>query len=167
MRFYTGIGSRETPIDLQQLMTNIAKALSNDNWCLRSGGADGADSAFETGADLKRIYLPWNGFNDKYADNRYYVVPQYNEEMVLDYHPDPYRLSKAGMKLMSRNTYQVLGDKLDNPSTMLICWTRDGKMSGGTAQAMRIAADFSVPIYNLHDENALTKLCNDFDLRLA
>ncbi len=167
MKYYTGIGSRETPLDLQTLMTQLAITLSSDNWVLRSGGAEGADSAFEAGASLKRIYLPWTGFNDKYADNRSYVVPEYNEEMVLDYHPAPYRLSKAGMKLMSRNSYQVLGDKLDNPSSFLVCWTSDGKMSGGTAQAMRIATDFRVPIYNLYHENDLTSLCKDFNINLA
>jgi hypothetical protein len=167
MRYYTGIGSRETPLDIQTLMTAIATALSNDNWVLRSGGADGADSAFEVGAKYRRIYLPWTGFNDKYADNYSYVVPPYNEEMVYDYHPSPERLSKAGLKLMSRNSYQVLGDNLDKPSEFLACWTSDGKMSGGTAQAMRIAYDHKVKIYNLYHSKDLTALCNDFNLQLA
>jgi hypothetical protein len=87
--------------------------------------------------------------------------------MVLDYHPAPYRLSKSGMKLMSRNSYQVLGDSLDNPSSFLVCWTSDGKMSGGTAQAMRIATDFRVPIYNLYHQTHLTALCKDFNINLA
>ena len=68
---------------------------------------------------------------------------------------------------MSRNSYQVLGDSLDNPSSFLVCWTSDGKMSGGTAQAMRIATDFRVPIYNLYHENDLITLCKDFNINLA
>lgn len=167
MKYYTGIGSRETPPDLQTLMTKIAFALANDNWILRSGGANGADEAFERSATYKRIYLPWAGFNNKYADNRSYIVPEYNEEMVLDYHPAPYRLSKAGMKLMSRNSYQVLGDNLDNPSSFLVCWTSDGKASGGTAQAMRIAKDYKIPIYNLFIDEDIDKLCKDFNFSVA
>jgi hypothetical protein len=68
---------------------------------------------------------------------------------------------------MSRNSYQVLGDTLSNPSSFLVCWTSDGKMSGGTAQAMRIAHDHGVKIYNLYHEKDLTAMCNDFNLTLA
>jgi hypothetical protein len=167
MKAYTGIGSRETPLDIQQLMTAIATALSKDNWVLRSGGADGADSAFEIGAQYRRIYLPWTGFNDKYADNYTYVVPPLNTELVFDYHLAPERLSRAGLQLMSRNSYQVLGDDLTSPSQFLVCWTSDGKASGGTGQAMRIAKDYRIPIYNLYYDKDLATLCNDFNFRLA
>lgn len=167
MRYYTGIGSRETPPDLQKLMTAIAIALSNDNWILRSGGADGADDAFERGATYKRIYLPWNGFNGRSVDNYSYVVPPYNAEMVHDYHPDADFLSPAGIKLMSRNSYQILGDNLDKPSEFVVCWTVNGRVKGGTAQAMRIAKDFNVPIYNLFREQDLDNLCKDFNFSIA
>jgi hypothetical protein len=167
MKYYTGIGSRETPLDLQKLMTNIANALSNDNWILRSGGAEGADNAFELGATYRRIYLPWDGFNNKYVDNYAYVVPPLNTEFVYDYHPAPTWLSKGGLQLMSRNSYQVLGDSLNSPSTFLVCWTSNGGISGGTSQALRIAKDFKVPIYNLYHEKDLNALCNDFNLSLA
>ena len=61
--YYAGIGSRETPKNKCRLMTKIAKILSG-KYTLRSGGADGADSAFEAGAgDNKQIFLPSNYFN--------------------------------------------------------------------------------------------------------
>jgi hypothetical protein len=167
MKYYTGIGSRSTPLDIQTLMTKIAIALAKDNWILRSGGAEGADGAFEAGALYKRIYLPWDGFNNKMVDNYSYVVPPYEEEMVYDYHPSPNNLSRAGLKLMSRNSYQVLGDDLDSASAFLVCWTSGGKLSGGTAQALRIASDYKVPIYNLFYEDQITALCNRFELQLA
>jgi predicted Rossmann fold nucleotide-binding protein DprA/Smf involved in DNA uptake len=43
---YAGIGSRETPKEVLKSMTNYAKELSATGWVLRSGGADGADTAF-------------------------------------------------------------------------------------------------------------------------
>ena len=167
MKYYTGIGSRETPLDLQKVMTDIAIALSNDNWILRSGGAEGADSAFEAGAKYKRIYLPWNNFNNRLVDNCSYVVPPYDEELVYDYHPEAEFLSPAALKLMSRNSYQVLGDDLTKPSSFLVCWTSFGKMKGGTAQAMRIANDYKVPIYNLYYDKHLDNLCKDFNFSIA
>jgi hypothetical protein len=50
LKYYAGIGSRETPSDVCSQMTELAKQLDAENWILRSGGAKGADSAFENGA---------------------------------------------------------------------------------------------------------------------
>lgn len=160
MKIYTGIGSRATPEKTIKQIKEISSALSKRGWLLRSGGAEGADQAFESASLRKRIYLPWNGFNGKYADNTSYIVPKYEPEYVWDYHPNPYRLSQGALKLMSRNTYQVLGDYLSNPlpSDMLICYTSDGKASGGTGQALRIASSFNIPIYNLFYEKDYERL---------
>lgn len=57
---YAGIGSRETPPDICAVMTQVAHILSAMGWRLNSGGAD---SAFEAGASLKDIFLPYKGFN--------------------------------------------------------------------------------------------------------
>jgi predicted Rossmann fold nucleotide-binding protein DprA/Smf involved in DNA uptake len=48
-KFYTGIGSREVPNDIQYLMQKIATKLESLGFTLRSGGASGSDSAFESG----------------------------------------------------------------------------------------------------------------------
>ena len=66
--YYTGIGARNTPDKVLDLFTNIAKYLATKDFTLRSGAANGADSAFEKGCDIsngsKEIYLPWRGFNN-------------------------------------------------------------------------------------------------------
>jgi predicted Rossmann fold nucleotide-binding protein DprA/Smf involved in DNA uptake len=47
-KYYAGIGSRETPKDICDIMTQLAIKLANNGWVLRSGGAKGADrSRFE------------------------------------------------------------------------------------------------------------------------
>ena len=48
-KIYTGIGSRNTPKEVLELMKTIGKYLGCLGYELRSGGADGADSAFESG----------------------------------------------------------------------------------------------------------------------
>lgn len=67
--FYTGVGSRETPRDVQAVMYKFAQKMALHGAVLRSGGADGADTAFELGCDKqqgkKEIYLPWQGFNGR------------------------------------------------------------------------------------------------------
>jgi len=149
MKYYAGIGSRKTPADIQQQMTLIARRLDSMGYCLRSGGANGADTAFELGATNKQIFLPWDGFNGRYADGRNYIVPPYNKSLVELFHPKPFSLSPAGQKLMNRNSYQVLGPTLEDPVDFVLCYTKDGKISGGTGQALRIAKHFNIPVFNM------------------
>ena len=157
-KYYAGIGSRETPKDVCLLMTAIAKRLASLGYTCNSGGADGADAAFERGAVINRqIFLPWDGFNGRNIQNLTklhgegsYLVPPFNEDLVRKYHPKPDALSDAGWKFMSRNSYQVLGKDLNTPVEFVLCWTKDGKVSGGTGQALRIAKDKGIRIFNFY-----------------
>lgn len=170
MKYYTGIGSRETPIDIQNLMTRLAITLANYNWILRSGGAEAADHAFEIGATKKEIYLPWDGFNNKYADGiSYLIIPETEQarEFVYDYHPSGLYLKPGPFKLMVRNTYQVLGADLRTPSEVVFCWTVDGKASGGTGQALRIAKDYKIRIVNLFHPHQLDEWLEEINIKLA
>lgn len=155
---YAGIGSRETPVSICNNMTEIASKLDNLGYILYSGGASGADEAFEKGARNKIIFLPWNGFNNKYSDNAQYIVPEYNEELIRKYHPKFSSLSSGALKLMSRNSYQVLGPDLKSQVDFIICWTKDGKASGGTGQALRIAKNYKIPVFNLKNDNSYSEL---------
>lgn len=49
--YYTGIGSRETPEEVLSLFTIVGEFLAKKGYILRSGGAKGADKAFEVGCD--------------------------------------------------------------------------------------------------------------------
>lgn len=158
---YAGIGSRETPSDICYTMTNIARKLDDIGLILHSGGAEGADVAFERGAFKKRIFLPWDGFNGKRIDGYSYIVPQYEESLTKKYHPGAHHLKPTALKFMSRNSYQVLGPDLQSPVDFVICWTKDGKASGGTGQALRIADAYNIPIFNLKRPNDL-KLFGQF-----
>lgn len=158
MKSYAGIGSRDTPREVCEYMTGVAKRLAKLGYTCNSGGALGADSAFEKGAVVNRqIFLPWDGFNSKFVANMNkfhntwnYSVPPFNEELVRAYHPKPSALSENGWKFMSRNSYQVLGPDLQSPVEFVLCWTKDGKMVGGTSQALRIAKAKNIPIFNFY-----------------
>lgn len=152
-KIYTGIGSRETPPEILEKMTQYARELSSLGYLLRSGGAPGADSAFESGATHKQIFLPWDGFNGKKKDDINYFVAPYRDDFVEKYHPKPSALSQAGRKLMSRNANQVLGYNFKKPTEFILCWTKDGKASGGTGFAIRMALDLGITVYNLKTMN--------------
>ena len=49
--YYAGIGSRETPGLMLGAFARIGEFLAKKGYTLRSGGADGADTAFEVGCD--------------------------------------------------------------------------------------------------------------------
>jgi predicted Rossmann fold nucleotide-binding protein DprA/Smf involved in DNA uptake len=46
---YTGIGSRKVPGSVFDKFVSIGSELGNLGFTLRSGGADGCDTAFESG----------------------------------------------------------------------------------------------------------------------
>ena len=52
-------------------------------------------------------------------------------------------------KFHARNCYQVLGKDLQSPSNFVLCWTPGGAVTGGTGQALRIAIDRGIPVFNM------------------
>lgn len=160
MKYYAGIGSRETPANILVLMEKVARRLRALGYTLRSGGAAGADSAFENGADSnKEIFLPWSGYNG----NRSVLAGTFSkEEMMLaeKFHPNWQACSQGARKLHARNVQIILGQNGGNPVDFVICWTRDGLASGGTGQAIRIANSYGIPIFNLFKNGSLKDLAN-------
>jgi hypothetical protein len=153
MKYYSGVGSRGTPPEILDFMTDIAHFLSETGYILRSGGAPGADTAFEAGVPdpaKKEIYLPWKDFNGN-GSSRFRVTDE-ALKLASEFHPAWDKLSYGARKLMGRNGYQVLGFRLLDPVEFVVCWTKGGKETGGTAQAIKIAKSRRIPVYNLFFE---------------
>ena len=150
MKYYAGIGSRETPEVILSLMTQMAHHLARNGYILRSGGAQGADKAFEVGCDLakgdKEIYLPWRKFQE--SDSKLVVQEDRAYEIAEKFHPYWHNLSQGAKKLQARNSHQVLGADLKTPSEFVICYTKGGKGAGGTGQAVRIASAYGIPVFD-------------------
>lgn len=155
-KFYTGIGSRNTPNDVCNSMTKLAQILYQYGYILRSGHADGADKAFESGAfEKKEIYIPWKSFDNSTSDM--YIIPDEAFEIAGQIHPAWDRCSDAVKKLHARNILQVLGQDLKTPSDFLLCWTHNAKIVGGTATAINLAKKHNVPVFNLADNYVYKK----------
>lgn len=137
---YAGIGSRETPQDILDKMTYIAKILNEKGYILRSGGAKGADTAFEIGAgENKEIFYSKDATKDSI-------------ELALKFHPNPEALKKKGdyaLGLMGRNMLIISGQNLDDDVDFVVCWTKDGLPLGGTGQALRYCESKGIEVYNL------------------
>lgn len=153
MKYYTGIGARSTPLETLKLMQTIGAVFAK-SWILRSGGANGADAAFESGAHSvdgpTEIFLPWKGFNNN-KSHLWIKDSIYTEasKIASEYHPAWHNCSQAVKKLHARNVQQILGENLDTPSQMVIAWTPNGEDVGGTATAIKLARKYNIPVYNL------------------
>lgn len=149
---YTGIGSREVPIEVYETFIKLGKSFARRGDILRSGGATGCDTAFESGCDAyhgqKEIYLPWRHFNQN-ASN--YLVRPEAFEIAKQFHPKWDSLSQGAQKLHARNAHQILGYDLKTPTQLVICYTEHGLLKGGTAQALRMAKAYHIPILNAGD----------------
>ncbi len=172
--FYTGIGSRKIPQDIADIIEELGYCLAGKGFSLRSGASLGADTAFELGSIRGKgrfeIYLPWEGFGKRKGKGYYNAetIANYSKacKIALKYHPDFSNLSINAKKLIVRDTYQVLGYDLKTPSNFIICWTSDACISseqrtektGGTGQAISIAADLGIPIYNLRIQSHREKV---------
>lgn len=161
-KIYAGIGSRRTPDDVCQIMVGLGHKLAKDDWILRSGGAEGADAAFEKGADIvqgqKEIILPWQGFNGNKSN---LVIGEREEDQwasdtAQENFPWFEKQRDSTKKLLARNMMQVLGIRGDEPCAAVICWT--DLPQGGTNYAMTLAERNGIPVWNLHDEISMGKV---------
>ena len=149
--FYTGIGSRETPREVMITMYLFAMKMAEQGLTLRSGGADGADYAFERGArkaeGTMEIYLPWVGFNGR--SFQFTKPSNAAYDLASEIHPAWFKCSRGMKALHARNCHQILGMDLNSPSSFVVCWTPDGKLVGGTRTALVLASLNNIPVFNL------------------
>ena len=168
MKYYAGIGSRETPKEICNKMTEIASLLEKQDFVLRSGGAQGADHAFEIGISdplMMDIYLPYINFNNK-SGSKYIFISTFDHSNYkaayesLKYHPRGFNMSHGTKVMMIRNYFQACGLVNQSNSSFVICWTPKGANGytikttyedGGSGQCIRIAAAHNIPVYNLKD----------------
>lgn len=166
--YYSGIGSRRCKDDapLMAYMTGLARALAARGIVLRSGAAEGPDTAFEQGAPLalRRIYVPNARFGKR--PREHIIVPAEVNlvtwlracTMAERLHPLGRHMPQETRELMGRNVYQVLGDNLRTPSEFVICDAPDpvydaqGRVKdvdGGTGLAVRLAYEHGIEVFHL------------------
>ena len=171
---YAGVGSRSTPSATLDAMADIAQTLGDAGVALSTGGAQGADRAFETGA-LRTdapitVHTPWPGYNG-YQPGRDpntdidVVHAQSNEtiggrryaDIAREQHPHWRRCGRGVRALFVRNV-SILAGALDDdggtlPVRAVIAYTPNGlpvgREAGGTGHTLRTAASLGIPFVNL------------------
>ena len=148
---YAGIGARDTPKVVIGLIYLYAAAKAVDGATLRSGGAKGADSAFEDGA-LSRL-----GKTEIYTVHD--VTGQHKEayRIAEECHPNWDHLTDYVRKLMVRNVFIIGGKDTKTPAKYVLCWAPNGEAVGGTGHGIRVAGALGVPVHNLAEEAVFEK----------
>ena len=171
-KYYTGIGSRDVTETEFSIMSQLAQHFATAGWTLRSGGAGGADSAFEKGCALAEgyaeIFIPWKGFGTKVENPncRRYVPDERSFGKAAHYLVEngiiPWfsNMTQGAQKLHSRNYYQVLGVDNIKSNVMVYCAEDDkhGIPKGGTRTAILLARSFGVSTYNIRVPKQLSEL---------
>lgn len=170
-KYYTGVGSRDVSEEEWNLMVGIGKWLANKGYWLRSGKAEGSDSAFEFGVSQsdninnKEIYIPWSTFKGNQLEGEVIVLSgpttdnfAISSDWVRRIHKYPDGLKQGAFKLHQRNIHQVLGKDLTNPNPstfLLACADLEKDLetpTGGTRTAWVLAKQFGVPCLNVRDK---------------
>ena len=148
-KFYAGIGSRKTPLEILTVMRHAAMALAKNGWTLRSGGAQGADTAFEHGA------IDASGCKEIYHATDCTIASM---EIARAHHPAWHLCSEYARKLHGRNALIVLGRDLITPSSFVLCWQDPSLTRGGTKMGIAIAEDRDIRVHNLFDPEQRQKV---------
>ncbi len=167
--YYAGIGSRKTPKEVLSTMSDVAANLEDAGLILRSGGAAGADAAFFAGLENEsnsQIFIPWQGFQGfSGTDEAVYCLDKMHPghqakamELAEQHHPAWQKLTPGAKRLMSRNCMQVMGPDLETPSSFVLCWTPGGSGSGGTGQAIRLAKQNGIPVFDMGSDRPAAEM---------
>lgn len=151
---YAGIGARLTPIEIRNGIQKLAERLALQEWHLATGGAMGADRAFELGAPVSQrtIYLPWPGYNWHEGMDCVTLsedTAKAAAEIAKYLHPAWAKCSSMARKFHVRNVAILLGPDLDEPVDAVIAWTLGGTINGGTSMGLWVAAEYDIPKFNL------------------
>ena len=152
MKYYAGVGSRSTPKEIQINMACMAEALESIGYILRSGGAEGADQAFERGVrepEHKQIFRP-----------KTHTPSLEAEAIASQIHPAWHMCSLYARACHGRNVCQVLGESLKDPVEFVVCWTPNAEEVGGTRTAIVLAKQRNIPVYNLADRGQFVTVNN-------
>lgn len=179
----TIIGSRKTPQDSLDWLMYAANYCTTHGHTVRSGKADGADTAailgcieaydlagvpynlHQEGLGVPEMFVPWNGFGNKNLSSAWDSVQGDNpdaHDIAGSIHPAWHNCKESVRKLHTRNVCQILGEDLHTPSDIILYWCEEkkGKPTGGTATAVNLALSRGIQCINMLHSNWMNEFSN-------
>lgn len=169
-----GIGSRDLPEDIGKQIDRLMEDLNdytNGKLIVHTGDADGSDLRFKKNAKNCISYIPFKGFNG--SDSKFYDVCTKAKILASFHHPYFDKMKPVTQNLMGRNVYQVMSGTFDNWVDCVICYTSDGAekasdvkvgVTGGTGLAISLADTLGIPVFNLKNEDAVSRIMTFYSL---
>ena len=150
VRAYAGFGSWNTPAHIVVVIESLGRALAEAGWTLRTGGAAGAESAFERGCDAVggRKELVGRPADIESASAQFWP------ETLLPWA----QLSANTRALLAQSACQILGPDLDAPAKFLAYWKSTDGRSFEIDHALQIAAAHAVPCVRIEHPINLSRL---------
>lgn len=164
MGSYAGIGSRQTPKQIIDMIKIIAILLAHDGHVCATGAEPGADQAFAEGTLLAegpvQLHIPWHSYEQAWRSKikgniRTFILEDTDLEAynsVSMFHPAFNKLSPS-VKALHARKYNIIKN-----ASFVVCWTEKGQPIGSTGQAIRIATYLHLPIYNLGHKETLENM---------
>ena len=153
---YSGIGHRNTPEKVRDMMTSIGSQLAQMGFILRSGNAIGADQAWEEEVTrkMKEIFI----INRKHSCP-FGIIPKFTQEqwdfVVRHYHggeTDFIKQSEYVQQLFLRNLNILCGKHLDDKVDFVAYWHEGEHCDGGTGHTVAMAKTLEIPCFNIWSE---------------
>lgn len=156
--YYAGVGQRKNlPDGVFDAMKDVSKRLRNMGWVLRSGGAEGSDTAFQIGAGKDSIVYTSTKQEKEKLKHAYGFVMGLDEmtdaqvsearASVMRLHPKHGKgLDEYATGKMARNYWQVVGTDGTMDSAFVACYADQN--SRGTWQTIRLAKERGIPVFN-------------------
>ena len=147
-KIYAGIGSHKTPLAILEVMQNLGNVFARHNWLLRSGFSDWVN---QVNPEQVELFLPWPDYEQDslVAGNVVHTPSRIAYDIAAEYHPAWKKCNATARAMHARNVQIVLGVELTESVELVICWTPQGKLTGGTAMAMRVARAWGIEVRNL------------------
>lgn len=169
----TGIGSRSTPRKILREMVAIGEWCLENGVLVRSGHAEGADYAFEQGAEENCIaYLPWSSFGRERKmfgtpvvfDKQPKPIQGLLKDIADTHHPVWSDLTWGIKKIIARNVCQVRGHVGKAiVSKACVYWTFAGNTQGGTVFTRDLASHYSVPCFNMQEYKTAAEIIKNLE----
>lgn len=159
----------EFPEDIATLLDRIAEKLYAKGFTFRYSGdtrSKSATSVYQITKERCEIYLPWKKYNQSVEATVAYPKDK-AYQIAANYHGKINDMSGTVKGFIAREAHMVLGEKLDTPLSILICYSEDGaevskgmdfKKNSKTAFFIKMCEDLDIPVFNLRNGDAKDRL---------
>lgn len=161
---YAANGDKNTPEEMIETMTKLAKELDDMGFTLRTNGGLVVGTTFENASTRKEIYLPWKKFNDKVG--YMHKVSPAAIELAIRFFSKLADMKDYMKNIVGSNSHMMLGENLRDPVKFLVVWTPDGvedgtkvtAKTGYTSNCIKIATASKIPVFNLQNGGAYNRI---------